>query len=106
MPHGPAMTAATTDLSSNWAVYRRLIKYSLPYWKVFLLAVVGMVVFAAVDASFIRLVQPLTDGSFVKHDAQVMRLVPFAILGLFILRGAAGFVSAYGMAWVSQRVVM
>jgi len=106
MPHGPAMTASDTDLSSNWAVYRRLLRYSAPHWKVFLLAVFGMVLFAAVDTAFIRLVQPLLDGSFVERDPQVIRLVPLAILGLFVLRGIAGFVSAYGMAWVSQRVVM
>src|SRR5688500_2611022 len=100
------MTASDAELTSNWAVYRRLLRYSAPHWKVFLVAVLGMVLFAAVDTAFIRLVQPLLDGSFVERDPQIMRLVPFAILGLFVLRGIAGFVSTYGMAWVSQRVVM
>jgi subfamily B ATP-binding cassette protein MsbA len=100
------MTASDAELTSNWAVYRRLLRYSAPHWKVFLVAVLGMVLFAAVDTAFIRLVQPLLDGSFVERDPGIMRLVPFAILGLFVLRGIAGFVSSYGMAWVSQRVVM
>jgi len=106
MPHGPPMTASDAELSSHWAVYRRLLRYSAPHWKVFLVAVIGMVLFAGVDTAFIRLVQPLLDGSFIERDPTIMRLVPFAILGLFVLRGIAGFVSAYGMAWVSQRVVM
>jgi ATP-binding cassette, subfamily B, bacterial MsbA len=105
MPYGPPMTASP-PLLTDWNVYRRLIRYSAPYWKVFALAVFGMVLFAAVDTAFIRLIQPLTDGSFVERDPQVMRLVPLAILGLFVLRGIAGFMSAYGMAWVSQRVVL
>ena len=96
----------TADSRDNWAVYRRLLQYSAPHWKVFLVAVLGMVLFAAVDPAFIRLIQPMIDGSFVERDPEVMRLVPFAILGLFILRGVAGFVSSYGMAWVSQRVVL
>jgi len=103
MPHGPSTTASAY---SDKAVYLRLLRYSAPHWKVFLVAVVGMVLFAAVDTSFIRLVQPLTDGSFVDRDPEIMRIVPFAILGLFVLRGIAGFMSAYGMAWVSQRVVL
>src|SRR5688572_3850680 len=103
MPNGPSTTASA---HSDTAVYRRLLRYSAPHWKVFLVAVVGMVLFAAVDTAFIRLVQPLLDGSFIERDPTIMRLVPFAILGLFVLRGIAGFVSAYGMAWVSQRVVM
>ncbi len=99
----PATTPVSPD---NWAIYRRLLGYSAPYWKVFLVAVVGMILFAGVDTAFIRLIQPLTDGSFVEKDPQVMRLVPWAILGLFVLRGIAGFMSAYGMAWVAQRVVL
>jgi subfamily B ATP-binding cassette protein MsbA len=106
MPHGPTMTAGSADLSSDWAVYKRLLRYSAPYWKVFLVATLGMVLFAAVDTAFIRLVQPLLDGSFVERDPEVIRLVPVAILGLFVLRGIAGFVSAYAMGWVAQRVVL
>src|SRR5687768_7716633 len=103
MPHGPAMTASEY---SDSAVYRRLLRYSAPYWKVFLVAVVGMVLFALVDTAFIRLLQPMLDASFVEQDAEVMRLVPLAILALFVLRGVANFMSTYGMAWVAQRVVL
>ncbi|MCI0749556.1 MAG: ATP-binding cassette domain-containing protein, partial [Nevskiales bacterium] len=92
--------------SSGGAVYRRLLRYSVPHWRVFLVAVFGMVLFAAVDVTFIRLIQPLTDGSFVEGDSRIIRWAPWAILGLFILRGVAGFLSQYGMAWVSQKVVV
>ena len=102
----PATPMTEPDLSTNWAVYRRLLQYTAPHWKVFAVAVFGMVLFAAVEGSFARLIQPMIDGSFVDRDPQVMRLVPLAILGLFVLRGLAGFISAYCMAWVSQRVVM
>lgn len=98
----PAATAAPGAL----AIYRRLLRYSAPYWRVFLVAVFGMALFAAVDTAFIRLIQPMTDGSFIDRDPEVLHLVPWAIMGLFILRGIAGFLSAYGMAWVTQRVVM
>src|ERR1051326_4980910 len=87
-------------------VYRRLFSYAAPHWPVFIVAIVGMILFASVDGAFIRLIQPFIDGSFVQRDPQVIRWVPWAILGLFILRGAGGFLSSYGMAWVSQRVVM
>ena len=96
----------TASEPSDKAVYRRLLRYSAPHWKVFLVAVIGMVLFAGVDTAFIRLIQPLTDGSFVDRDPEVMRLVPFAILALFVLRGVANFMSTYGMAWVAQRVVL
>jgi ATP-binding cassette, subfamily B, bacterial MsbA len=87
-------------------LYRRLLRYSAPHWKVFLLAMLGMVLFAGVDVSFIRLVQPMIDGSFVERDPDTIRMIPWAIMGLFILRGVAHFMSVYGMAWVSQRIVL
>ncbi|MGH8481670.1 MAG: lipid A export permease/ATP-binding protein MsbA [Nevskiaceae bacterium] len=103
MPHGPSTTAST---SSDKAVYRRLLRYSAPHWKVFIVALLGMLLFAAVDTTFIWLIKPMIDGSFIDRDPEIMRLVPMAILGLFMLRGVAHFTSTYGMAWVAQRVVL
>lgn len=60
--------------------------------------------FAAVDSSFIALMKPLLDGSFMQRDPEVIRWIPLAILGLFLLRGVLGFASSYGIAWVSNRV--
>jgi subfamily B ATP-binding cassette protein MsbA len=96
----------SASVDSDRAVYRRLLRYSAPHWKVFLVALLGMVLFAAVDTTFIWLIKPMIDGSFVDRDAEIMRQVPFAILGLFVLRGIAHFTSTYGMAWVAQRVVL
>jgi len=87
------------------AVYRRLLGYGLPHWRPFLLAVAGMVAFAATDVTFVRLIQPLVDQVFVARDASVIRLMPLLILAIFILRGIAGFGASYGIATVGQRVV-
>ncbi len=87
------------------AVWRRLLGYGAPHWRLFLLALLGMVTFAATDISFVRLIQPLIDSIFVERDPKVIAVMPFAILGIFIIRGLAGFAAAYGIAAVGQRVV-
>ena len=97
---------AAPESSDSWPIYRRLLRYSAPHWRVFLVAVIGMVLFAGVDTAFIRLIQPLTDKSFIERDPLMLKVVPWAILGLFILRGFAYFMATYGMAWVAQRVVL
>jgi subfamily B ATP-binding cassette protein MsbA len=97
--------AAKNPALTPSAVYRRLLGYALPHWRVFLAATVGMALFALADVSFIGLVKPLLDGSFVKKDPQTIRIMPLAIIGLFLLRGASGFLSTYGMAWVGRRVI-
>jgi ATP-binding cassette, subfamily B, bacterial MsbA len=71
----------------------------------FLLAVLGMVAFAATDVTFVRLIQPLIDQVFVRREPDVIRLMPLMILAIFIVRGAAGFGASYGIAAVGQRIV-
>ncbi len=86
-------------------VYRRLLGYAAPHWRMFLLAVLGMVLFSATDVAVARLMKPLVDGTFVQKDLAVIRWLPLAILGLFLVRGVAGYLSSMGMAVVGQRVV-
>ncbi len=87
------------------AVWRRLLAYGAPHWRLFLLAMFGMVTFAATDLAFVRLIQPLIDSIFVERDPKVIAVMPFAILGIFLLRGVAGFCASWGIAAVGQRVV-
>ncbi|WP_292997816.1 lipid A export permease/ATP-binding protein MsbA [Nevskia sp.] len=97
--------AANRDPYRPSAVWRRLLRYGAPHWRLFLLAVIGMVTFAATDITFVRLIKPLIDSIFVERDPKVIAIMPFAILGIFLLRGLAGFSAAYGIAAVGQRVV-
>src|SRR5882757_1706698 len=86
-------------------VYRRLLGYAAPRWRVFLLAVLSMLVFAASESIGIPwLVKTLTD-TFSHPNPHVIAWLPFAVLGLFVLRALANFISAYAMAWVGQGVV-
>lgn len=87
------------------AIYRRLLRYSLAHWPLFLVAVVGMVLFALSETAFAWLMKPLLDGSFVERDPTIIRWMPPLVLGLFLLRGASAFVSDYYMADVGQRVI-
>ncbi|MGQ0530842.1 MAG: lipid A export permease/ATP-binding protein MsbA [Panacagrimonas sp.] len=87
-------------------VYKRLLRYSLPHWRVFLAATVGMVAIAATEVGYMSLMKPLLDGSFVERDPQVIRLMPWAILGLFVVRGFATFTATFGMSWIARHIVM
>ncbi len=98
------MNAANPEAYRPAAVYRRLLHAAAPHWKVLLLALLGMAVFGGSDAVVVYLVKGLTN-TFTNHDPAVIRWLPWAILGLFLIRGLANFTSSYGMAWVGQSVV-
>jgi subfamily B ATP-binding cassette protein MsbA len=87
-------------------LYARLLRYSLPHWKVFILSVLAMLVFAATNTGFAALMKPMIDGSFVAKDPAIIRLVPLLIIGLFLARGAANFISSYCMSWVGREVIL
>ena len=86
-------------------LYLRLLRYVAPYWRMFALSLLAMVLVAATEPLFPALMKPLLDGSFVDKDPTTIRYIPFAIVGLFLVRGVFGFASDYALSWVSNRVV-
>ncbi|NOX08727.1 MAG: lipid A export permease/ATP-binding protein MsbA [Gammaproteobacteria bacterium] len=93
------------DPDSSIILYRRLLSYVVPHWRIFILAILSMVAYAATDTAFAALMKPMLDGSFVEKDADTIKWVPVWLILIFLVRGLSGFVSNYGMAWVGRRVV-
>ncbi len=85
--------------------YRRLLGYARPYWPFLALAALGMVVEASAAGVFSWLMKPMVDQTFVAKNPDVRWTLPLAILGLFVLRGIATFVTDYGMARSGRSVV-
>ncbi len=87
-------------------VYRKLMAHVWPYKWAFFLALLGNVLYAVVDASFIKLFQPLLDKGFVDRDQSFIQWIPYVVIGIFLLRGVATFLSTFFMGWVGRQVVM
>jgi subfamily B ATP-binding cassette protein MsbA len=87
-----------------WPIYRRLLGYTRNYWPFLAAALVGMTVEAVAGASFVRLMKPLTNA-FVEPQEYMAVMLPLAIVGLFVLRSIATFVTDYGMARTGRSVV-
>jgi subfamily B ATP-binding cassette protein MsbA len=86
-------------------IYRRLLGYVKPYRRMFTVSIVAMIAFAATEPLFAAMMQPLIDGSFVDRNEEIVRLMPFALVALFVVRGIAGFINNYCLSWVGRRVV-
>lgn len=93
------------DFKKGSDTYRRLLVYIKPYRKQFAIAVLGMVCYALTDTAFAALMKPMLDGSFVDRDQNARLFVPLLIIGIFLLRGIAGFASTYYIAWIGWRVI-
>ena len=87
-------------------LYRRLLGYVKPYWRMFALSLVALVLTAATEPMLPALFKPLLDQGFVAKDQAFIRWVPILLLVLFLVRGITSFISTYCMAWVGSRLVM
>lgn len=90
---------------SSLALYRRLFGYLKNYLRVFVVAVIGMIVVAATGPIFAWLLKPLINEGFVEKNLSAMRWVPLAIIGLFIVRGIFNFINEYSTSYLSGHLV-
>lgn len=86
-------------------LYKRLLSYVKPYWLAFVISIIAMVIFAATETGMAALMKPLLDGSFVEKDPQTIKLVPLLLIGLFLIRGVANFLTTYGLGWIARNVI-
>lgn len=94
----------TTPRTTGLQVYQRLIAYSIKYWHYLLLAVLGLIVSAATQPLFTWILGPLLDKAILQRDQQVIAWLPVGILGIFLLRGIAMFVSGYYIGLIGRKV--
>ncbi|MCU7843669.1 MAG: lipid A export permease/ATP-binding protein MsbA [Candidatus Thiodiazotropha sp. (ex Monitilora ramsayi)] len=87
-------------------LYLRLLGYVRPYRKIFAFSILFTVLLALTDWMLPALFKPLLDGSFVEKDIQSIRLMPLALIGIFIVRGIAYYSSTVAIQWVANKVVM
>jgi len=71
----------------------------------FVLAIVGSAIAAMTEPLVPELLKQLLDGGFQERSFPLW-MVPVAIMGVFGIRGIAGFVAQYGLAWSSNHAVL
>ena len=87
-------------------LYRRLLRYVIPYWRTFMISIVSMLVLALSDPALPALMKPMLDGAFVEKDQATMKWVPILFVLLFAIRGFAAYVNGVSLFWISNKVVM
>ena len=86
-------------------LYKRLLKSTGLYKKIFFLAIIGMIIHAITDTSFAAIIKPLLDGSFIDKDPSFIQIMPILIILIFVFRGIGSFMSTYGMAYVGRSII-
>lgn len=78
---------------------------ALPYWWAFALGSLGSALMAASDGLLAYYFKPLLERGFIHRDEFFIQWIPFVMIGFFMARGGAYFLSSYFMTWVGRSVV-
>ncbi len=85
--------------------YRALLSLALEHKIYFLLAVIGMVIFAISEAAFAYMMKPLLDDGFINRDPLIIRLIPLVIILIFAVRMVAISMRTYCMDYIGRNVI-
>jgi subfamily B ATP-binding cassette protein MsbA len=96
-------------MKDGYKIYLRLLVYGKPYWLMFSIGVMAMLLFAVTDTGFAFLIKTLTDsfaGTGTAYDTkQIKVILPVAVIIIFIIRGVSGFFSVYNIAWIGRQII-
>ena len=70
-----------TKSKHDMHLYLRLLRYVTPYWRMFVLAIIGLVCLAATEPALAALIKPLLDGAFIENDPDACFGFPYYWLG-------------------------
>ncbi len=93
------MTAPNPTLKARLL---RIAPYFAGTRKGFVLVIVGALIGSATEPAIPALLKPLLDSGF-KAGTLPLWSIPVAIIGLFALRGLAGFMAQYGLSWAANQ---
>lgn len=88
-----------------WRDYKRLLGYLKPYIGAFLFAAVCMLIISAASGGAAFIIQPLLDDVFIKKDREMLKIIPFALVGIYFLRGVGRYVASSMMQKIGQQIV-
>ena len=87
-------------------LYRRLLGYIRPYWKMVLVTLISLVVAAAMEPLMPALLKPLVDDSLIAKDPDSIRTIPLLLVLVFIVKGLAEYGSKVASEWVAHRAIL
>ncbi len=93
-------------MNNSRELYLRLLGHVKPYWRLFTVAMAAMVLTALTEPAMPALIKPLLDQTFVEKDPDWILLMPILLIGLFVVRGIAIYISTVALAWVANKVVL
>jgi ABC-type multidrug transport system, ATPase and permease components len=92
-------------MTAHVGLLRRLVPYLREHWRILLVGTLLALVVSAAEGLIAWLVKPAMDGIFLNRDLVMLKVIPIAVLGAYLVKAAARFGQSYLMASVGERVI-
>ena len=86
-------------------VYRRLLSYVAPHWKVLTIALVAMIVAAGSNAVVPWLMSQVVETLQSDGRGSSSLVIPLLMFITFMIRATVDFIAVYGLGWLGRSVV-
>jgi subfamily B ATP-binding cassette protein MsbA len=90
---------------SSGVIYRRLLSYARPHLGMWLIGVLGMVLFAAVDGAYAFFVKEFMESTSFEGNERTILLIAVGAPVLFLVRGIGDYMSNYFPGYVGRQVI-
>jgi subfamily B ATP-binding cassette protein MsbA len=98
--------AAPESVQQARKIYARLLRYAWPYRAMYLVGVVGMVLYASSDLITVFFTKTyLHDAMALQQHQMVLRWLPLGVLLIFLSRGVGDYLANYFPFWVGRQVI-
>lgn len=85
--------------------HKRLLAEIRVHWGRLALAMMSSFLMAATQVSIAYLIKNVIDDIFVKKDEEMLALMPFVVVGIFLVRGIGYLGQEYFIGSVGQRII-
>jgi len=86
-------------------LYKRILSYSRPYFGLIAIGLILASVISAMNGATAWLVKPVLDDIFLAKDMTMLKLLPLAVVIVYLVKGFAEYVQACIMRSVGQKII-
>jgi len=90
---------------SNKELLKRIFVLVKHYRKTLMIAMVSMVIVSAMGSAQAYLIKPLIDKIFITKDQVMLNLLPFALIGVFLIKGVFYYTYTSLMDTAGQHII-
>lgn len=86
-------------------IFKRLLKLARPYSVRIAFAMLCMIIAGGLQSSLALVSKPAIDEVFVSKNIAALKWIPFAIVGIFLLKGLCNYAQTILMSFIGLRIV-